>query len=65
MFVSEYGYHGTLGGVMDNARRIYRSTDYGYSWEVVFSPTSVHMSYGENRTFFGTLRFELLNAEAR
>ena len=42
MFVSEYGYHGTLGGVMDNARRVYRSTDYGQSWEVVFSPTPVH-----------------------
>ena len=35
MFVSEYGYKGSSG---NNARRIYRSIDYGNTWEVVFNP---------------------------
>lgn len=34
MFVSEYGYKGHG----DNARRVYRSFDYGVTWEIVFEP---------------------------
>ena len=34
MFISEYGYKGRG----DNARRIYRSQDWGLTWEIVFDP---------------------------
>ena len=38
MFLSEYGYkwHG------NNARRVYRSTDYGENWEIVLYPPEVY-----------------------
>ena len=35
IFVSEYGYKGPSG---NNARRIYRSLDYGSTWQIVFEP---------------------------
>ena len=38
MFVSEYGFK----GVGNNARRIYRSLDFGESWEVVFEPAPIN-----------------------
>ena len=38
MFLSEYGYKGES----DNARRIYRSLDFGESWEVVYEPEPMH-----------------------
>ena len=34
MFLSEYGYKGSS----DNARRIYRSLDFGSTWHIVFEP---------------------------
>ena len=34
MFVSEYGFK----GIGNNARRIYRSLDFGKTWEIVFNP---------------------------
>jgi len=38
MFVSEYGYKEASG---NNARRIYRSLDFGSTWQVVFDPAPV------------------------
>ena len=38
MFVSEYGFKGPG----DNARRIYRSVDFGETWEIVFEPAPMH-----------------------
>ena len=35
MFVSEYGYKGNSG---NNARRIYRSLDFGNAWAIVYEP---------------------------
>jgi len=36
MLVSEYGYKGNNS---NNARKIYRSLDFGQTWEIVFNPT--------------------------
>ena len=38
MFVSEYGFKGHG----DNARRIYRSLDFGKTWEIVFQPLPMY-----------------------
>jgi len=38
MFISEYGYKGHG----DNARRIYRSLDFGDTWELIFEPEPMH-----------------------
>lgn len=39
MFVSEYGYKGDSG---NNARRVYRSEDFGETWEIVFKPEPLY-----------------------
>ena len=38
MFVSEYGFK----GVGNNARRIYRSFDFGETWETIFEPEPIY-----------------------
>lgn len=49
MFVSEYGYKGHG----DNARRIYRSSDFGETWEIVYEPPPKYNYHNHKIIFAG------------
>ena len=54
MFVSEYGYKGEE----NNARRIYRSLDYGLTWSIVWEPEPTHNWHNHKTVFVGDVIYQ-------
>ena len=53
MFLSEYGYKG-----YDNARRIYRSWDFGKTWEIVYEPEEMYNYHNHKTVIAGNVVYQ-------